>query len=40
MLERCGGAFEPTAFRLDDVNDRLRQTSSSDRQYGLQLTLT
>ena len=25
MLEWCGGSFDPTAFRLDDVNDSLRQ---------------
>lgn len=25
MLEWCGGSFDPAAFRLDDINDRLRQ---------------
>lgn len=25
MLEWCGGSFDPFAFRLDDVNDTLRQ---------------
>ena len=25
MLEWCGGSFDPTTFRLDDINHRLRQ---------------
>ena len=25
MLEWCGGSFNPTAFRLDDINETLRQ---------------
>jgi len=25
MLEWCGGSFDPIAFRLDDIDDRLRQ---------------
>jgi len=25
LLEWCGGSFDPVAFRLEDVNDRLRQ---------------
>ena len=25
MLEWCGGSFDPVAFRLDDINQRLRQ---------------
>jgi len=25
LLEWCGGSFDPIAFRLEDVNDRLRQ---------------
>jgi len=25
MLQWCGGSFEPTTFRRDDINDRLRQ---------------
>ena len=25
MLKRCGGSFNPTDFRLDDINDSLRQ---------------
>lgn len=25
MLAWCGGQFDPTAFSLEDVNDRLRQ---------------
>ncbi len=25
MLQWCGGAFDPTAFRLDDINASLRQ---------------
>lgn len=25
LLEWCGGSFDPAAFRLDDINERLRQ---------------
>lgn len=25
MLEWCGGSFDPAAFNLDDINERLRQ---------------
>ena len=25
MLEWCGGSFDPTAFRIDDINETLRQ---------------
>ena len=25
MLEWCGGSFDPAAFHLDDINERLRQ---------------
>ena len=34
MLDWCGGAFDPTAFRLDHINTPLRQFKL-DRQDGL-----